>query len=109
MCAYMWRKVSVFCHNLSPVTAKAGSNFEIKNMMKTRRIAQVFLALMGLAFCKAGFEALFIPQAVLANVGIVLDNASAYSSMRAVYGGMHFSFGLCCFWGIFRNPALPLN
>ncbi len=28
------------------------------------------------------------------NVGIALNNASAESSMRAVYGGMHLVFGL---------------
>lgn len=77
--------------------------------MTTKRITQVFLGLMGLAFCKVGMEALLTPQAVLANVGIVLDNASALSSMRAVYGGMHFAFGAACFWGIFKNPKLPLT
>jgi hypothetical protein len=33
----------------------------------------------------------------------VLDNASAESSMRAVYGGMHLVFGLFCIYGIFKN------
>lgn len=77
--------------------------------MMTKRITQVFLGLMGLAFCKVGIEALLTPQAVLANVGIVLDNPSALSSMRAVYGGMHFAFGVACFWGIVKNPKLPLT
>jgi Domain of unknown function (DUF4345) len=76
--------------------------------MILKRITQVFLALMGLAFCKAGIEALLTPQTVLSNVGIELTNASALSSMRAVYGGMHFVFGLFCAWGIFKNPANSL-
>ncbi|HZY79961.1 MAG TPA: DUF4345 domain-containing protein [Cyclobacteriaceae bacterium] len=76
--------------------------------MKTYRIAQVFLGLMGLAFCKTGIESLLDPQAVLENVGIVLGNASATSSMRAVYGGMHLVFGLFCIYGIFRNQASSL-
>jgi len=76
--------------------------------MITKRFSQVFLGLMGLAFCKVGFEALIDPQAVLAQVGISLDNASALSSMRAVYGGMHLVFGLSCIWGIFKNPENPL-
>lgn len=76
--------------------------------MITKRIAQVFLGLMGLAFCKVGIEALFTPQAVLANVGIVLDNSSALNSMRAVYGGMHLVFGLFCLWGILKNQSVPL-
>lgn len=76
--------------------------------MKTYRIAQVFLGLMGLAFCKTGIETLLDPQAVLENVGIVLNNASATSSMRAVYGGMHLVFGLFCFYGIFGNPLSAL-
>jgi hypothetical protein len=71
--------------------------------MLLERITQVFLALMGLAFCKAGLEAMLAPQSVLSNVGIELTNASALSSMRAVYGGMHFVFGLFCFWGIFKT------
>lgn len=73
-----------------------------------KRITQVFLVLMGLAFCKAGLEALLTPQVVLSNVGIDLTNASALSSMRAVYGGMHFFFGLFCFWGIFKTLRDPL-
>lgn len=77
--------------------------------MLLKRITQVFLALMGLAFCKAGLEALLAPQAVLSNVGIELINASALSSMRAVYGGMHFVFGLFCFWGIFKTLQEPLK
>jgi len=76
--------------------------------MITKRIAQVFLGLMGLAFCKVGAEALLSPQAVLSAVGIVLDNNSALSSMRAVYGGMHFGFGVFCIWGIFKNVQEPL-
>ena len=76
--------------------------------MKTYRISQIFLALMGLAFCKTGFEALLHPQAVMNNVGILLDNASAESSMRAVYGGMHLVFGLFCIYGIFKNAPQAL-
>lgn len=76
--------------------------------MITKRIAQVFLSIMALAFCKVGVEALFTPQAVLANVGIVLDNTSALSSMRAVYGGMHLVFGLFCLWGVFKKQVGPL-
>lgn len=79
-----------------------------KKTMIQKRITQVFLALMALAFCKAGLEALLTPQAVLSNVGIELTNASAISSMRAVYGGMHFVFGLFCAWGIFKNPVNSL-
>ena len=74
----------------------------------TKRITQIFLGLMGLAFCKVGVEALLTPQAVMANVGIVLDNSSALSSIRAVYGGMHFVFGAFCIWGIFKGSKGPL-
>lgn len=77
--------------------------------MTTKRISQFFLALMALAFCKVGLEALFTPQAVLANVGITLDNTSALSSMRAVYGGLHLAFGIFCLWGIFKNTKAPLT
>ena len=77
--------------------------------MKLNRITQVFLALMGLAFCKTGIEALIDPQAVMNNVGIVLDNSSAESSMRAVYGGMHLVFGLFCIYGIFVNAKSALT
>jgi hypothetical protein len=77
--------------------------------MKNHRIAQVFLGLMGFAFCKTGLQALLDPQSVLENVGIVLSNASAISSMRAVYGGMHLVFGLFCFYGIFANRSIPLT
>lgn len=68
---------------------------------------KIFLGLMGLAFCNTGVQALLDPQAVLSQVGIVLDNPSALSSMRAVYGGMHLVFGLFCMYGIFRNPEAP--
>ncbi|MBL7840470.1 MAG: DUF4345 domain-containing protein [Cyclobacteriaceae bacterium] len=76
--------------------------------MTVKRISQVFLGLLALAFCKTGIEALFNPQAVLANVGIDLTNAAALSSMRAVYGGMHLVFGLFCAWGIFKNQSAAL-
>lgn len=74
-----------------------------------KRFSQIFLGLMGLAFCKVGIETFINPHAVLSNVGILLDNPSALSSMRAVYGGMHFVFGLFCLWGIFKNPEGPLT
>jgi len=76
--------------------------------MKTYRIAQFFLALMGLAFCKTGIASLLDPQAVMDNVGILLTNTSAQSSMRAVYGGMHLVFGLFCIYGIFGNTQSSL-
>lgn len=76
--------------------------------MISKRISQVFLGLLALAFCKTGIEALFNPHAVLANVGIDLTNAAALSSMRAVYGGMHLVFGLFCAWGIFKNQSAAL-
>lgn len=64
---------------------------------------------MALAFCKVGIEALLDPQAVVAAVGIELNNASAASSMRAVYGGLHLAFGLFCIYGIFRDARTPLT
>jgi hypothetical protein len=77
--------------------------------MKPNRITQVFLALMGLAFAKTGIESLIDPQAVMNNVGIILDNPSAESSIRAVYGGMHLVFGLFCIYGIFENAKMALT
>ena len=77
--------------------------------MKTKRTTQIFLGLMGLAFCKVGIEALTNPQSVLDQVGILLNNPSAMSSMRAVYGGMHLTFGLFCAWGIFKDASGPLT
>lgn len=78
--------------------------------MKAIKIsATVFLGLMGLAFAKVGIEALVNPQAVLANVGIELNNSSALSSMRAVYGGMHLVFGLFCFWGAYKMKREALG
>jgi hypothetical protein len=79
-----------------------------KHIMTTKRISQFFLALMALAFCKVGLEALFTPHTVLANVGITLDNTSALSSMRAVYGGLHLAFGIFCLWGLFKKVSAPL-
>jgi hypothetical protein len=75
----------------------------------SRLFPKIFLGLMGLAFCKTGIETLIDPQAVLSQVGIVLDNASALSSIRAVYGGMHVVFGLFCFYGTFQAPSAPLT
>jgi hypothetical protein len=63
---------------------------------------------MALAFCKVGLEAMVDPQAVVAQVGITLDNPSALSSIRAVYGGMHFVFGLLCFWSLLKKPEPAL-
>lgn len=69
---------------------------------------QIFLGLMGLAFCKVGVETFLDPQAVLSAVNIELNNPSAFSSMRAVYGGMHLMFGLFCFYGIRKDLKTPL-
>lgn len=77
--------------------------------MIVKRISQGFLALLALAFCKTGIEALYNPQGVLANVGIELNTTAALSSMRAVYGGMHLVFGLFCVWGIFKNQTQALT
>ena len=73
------------------------------------RFTQIFLGLMALAFCKVGIETLINPISVLANVGIELDNSSALSSMRAVYGGMHLVFGLFCAYGIFKQTRAALG
>ena len=73
-----------------------------------KRATQIFLGLMGLAFCKVGIEALANPQAVVDAVGISLTNPSAFSSMRAVYGGMHLVFGIFCIYGIFRDTRTAL-
>lgn len=70
---------------------------------------KILLGLLGLAFAKTGIETLINPQAVLDQVGITLDNPSALSSMRAVYGGMHLVFGLFCLYGIFCNQAAALT
>lgn len=78
-------------------------------MKTTTRVSQIFLGLMALAFCNTGLQALIDPQAVMNNVGIVLDNPSAESSMRAVYGGMHLVFGLFCIYGIFANAPAALT
>lgn len=76
--------------------------------MITKRLIQVFLGMMALAFCKVGIETLINPQSVLDAVGISLNNPSAFSSMRAVYGGMHLAFGLFCAYGIFKDLQTPL-
>lgn len=76
--------------------------------MILKRSTQIFLGLMALAFCKIGIEALVDPRAVLAQVGIILDNSSATSSMRAVYGGMHLMFGIYCIYGIFKDSRSVL-
>ena len=78
-------------------------------VMKTLRVTQVFLGLMGLAFVKVGIETLTNPQAVLDAVGIELNNPSAFSSMRAVYGGMHLMFGLFCLFGIWKDQRSALK
>jgi Domain of unknown function (DUF4345) len=100
--------MSPICRNVSFSPLHSFRYLLKKIIMITYRITQVFLALMGLAFSKTGIEALIDPQAVMNNVGILLDNSSATSSMRAVYGGLHLVFGVFCFYGIFRNPGTSL-
>ncbi|TAD97891.1 MAG: DUF4345 domain-containing protein [Bacteroidetes bacterium] len=71
--------------------------------MKTiNRVALFFLLLMGLAFANVGVQAIGNPQSVMDNVGVVLNNNSALSSIRAIYGGMHLFFGLFCVFGAFK-------
>lgn len=77
--------------------------------MRTHRATQIFLGLMGLAFAKVGVETFVNPQAVLTAVGIELNNPSAFSSMRAVYGGMHLAFGLFCLYAIWKDQSTALK
>ncbi len=63
---------------------------------------QIFLVIIGLAFAMVGVQALLTPQAVMDNVAITLDNISALSSTRAMYGGVNLLFGLFCLYGAFR-------
>lgn len=69
---------------------------------------QIFMGLMALAFAKVGIEALISPGSVVANVGIVLDNPAALSSIRAVYGGLHLMLGLYCLWGAVKSDRAPV-
>jgi len=78
-------------------------------MKKTNYINLVFLCLMGLAFANTGIQALTDPAAVLAQVGIELNTTSAFSSMRANYGGMHLAFGLFCLFAAFRSQKAGLG
>jgi hypothetical protein len=73
-------------------------------------ITAIFLILIGLAFINVAVQALFTPQTVMDNVGILLNNSSATNSVRANYGGMNLMYGLFCLYGAFRlqNAALGL-
>lgn len=78
--------------------------------MKAKQIlSSIFLSLMAVVFAKVGIETLIDPQATMSQVGIDLNNSSASSSMRAVYGGMHLVFGLFCFYGAFLNRKAALS
>ncbi|RAJ05124.1 uncharacterized protein DUF4345 [Chitinophaga skermanii] len=70
---------------------------------------KIFLCLIGLAFLKVGIETFMNPQAVVANVDMVLNTNSALSTIRAVYAGMHFVFGAYCVYGAFKAPANALG
>ena len=78
-------------------------------MKLTELLARIFLGLIALAFLKVGIETMVDPRAVLANVDISLETSSALSSMRAVYGGMHFVFGALCVYTIFKNVISGLG
>jgi hypothetical protein len=108
MCANIGVKCPLFDTSYQVSPASFALTILKKQKMITKRFAQVFLGIMGLAFCKVGVEALIDPQTVLQQVGVALDNPSAMSSMRAVYGGMHFAFGLVCFWSALKQPAPAL-
>lgn len=57
---------------------------------------------MALPTLMVGLTALFDPQTIMAQVDVLLDNNSAKSSTRAIYGGMHLAFGLFFLYGAFR-------
>lgn len=78
-------------------------------MKTTVKIALGFCILMGLAYLNVAVQALFDPRAVMANVGVTLENPSALSSIRAVYGGMHLAFAVYCFFGAFRARRAALT
>jgi hypothetical protein len=102
-----WRKLRYSTSKLRFTFAKKQINFYL--MKTVNRISLFFLVLMGLAFANVGIQALVNPQSVMDNVSIVLNNTSAFSSIRAIYGGMHLVFGLFCFWGAFKMQKEALG
>lgn len=49
-----------------------------------------------------------MPSELLAVVGIPLDNPSALSSIRGIYGGLHIAFGAMMLWSLLKNPSVAL-
>jgi len=70
----------------------------------------VSLLVIGLVFCGVGWLGLTRPDALMAPVGIVLDDLRVRNEVTATYGGMHLCMGiffvLCALVGSMRGAGL---
>jgi hypothetical protein len=72
------------------------------------KVTKWFLLFMALPTLLVGLTALFDPNAIMGQVDVFLDNNSAKSSTRAIYGGMHIAFGLFFLYGAFKDQKTAL-
>jgi hypothetical protein len=63
-------------------------------MTHRERTASMMLALAGGVFTIIGLSHMSVPDAMLSMHGLLLTTASAYSDVRAGYGGLYVSLGL---------------
>jgi ABC-type uncharacterized transport system permease subunit len=77
-------------------------------MTRRERLASMMLVLAGGVFTLNGLSHLSLPQAMLALHGLELTTISAYSDVRAGYGGLYVSLGLVFLGGVVSGQVREL-
>ncbi len=78
-------------------------------MQRSSLITRIYLLLLAVATLNIALQALFDPQTVMNFVSVSLDgNTTARNSIRALYGGVNFFFGMFWIFSAFRAQRTGL-
>lgn len=78
-------------------------------MQRLPLFVRIYLLLLAVATLNIALQALFDPQTVMNYVSVSLDgNVTARNSIRALYGGVNFFFGIYWIYTAFRAQRAGL-
>lgn len=78
-------------------------------MNRTLLFSRIYLLLLAVATLNIALQALLDPQTVMNFVSVSLgDNVTARNSIRALYGGVNFCFGIYWIYAAFRSQPTGL-
>lgn len=78
-------------------------------MQRLKIFNRIYLLLLGLATLNVAIQGLLDPQAIMDNVQVALGNATARSSVRALYGGVNLALALFWIYAAFKSQREGLR